>query len=140
MEEEDRVAGAGEGIVLETADGEVAGGVEERLGLGAVDLPAVGALFEAVDVIAAQQVLHVRRASLLAPEEVDVAGQAAGVVFEGVLDRASVAISHQAGCGQVADEVGGAGRQDIRVEAEVNLKVAGVRVANNTQGRGWVVS
>jgi hypothetical protein len=132
MEVEDRVAGAGEGIILQTTDGKVAGGVEEWLRLCAVDFPSVGAFFEAVHVRAAEEVLHILDAELVAPEEVDVAGKAARIVFEGFVDGACSAVARDlfsggagvdADVGHIAGEVGfwGGGSED-RVHAEVNLE------------------
>lgn len=74
VEVEDRIAGAGEGIVLEATDGEVTGGVEERLRLGAIDFPSVGAFLEAIDISAAEEEFDVLGAHLVGPEQVDVAG------------------------------------------------------------------
>jgi hypothetical protein len=91
MEVEDRITRAGKGIVLQPTDGEVTGGVEEWLGQGAIELPSVGAFLEAVDVVAAEEKFHVLGAHLVAPEEVDVAGEAARVVLEGVGDAAGEA-------------------------------------------------
>lgn len=82
VEVKGRVAWAGKGIVRQTADDEVARGVEDGLRWRRVagDLPAVGALFEAVDVSAAEEELDVGCLGLVGPEEVDVAGQGSGVV------------------------------------------------------------
>lgn len=76
VEIEGRVAGAGEGIVRQAPNHEMARGVEDglRWGREAGEFPAVGAPFEAVDVGAAEEELDVGGLGLVGPEEVDVAG------------------------------------------------------------------
>ena len=113
----DRIAGAGEGVVLQTADGEVAGRVD--LGFAASDVPAVlrcrvlvlpsvGALFEAPGVGAGQKVLDVASRSLLAPVKIDVARQTARVVLQrAFVDTGIVLRDRRRGQGVH-------GRQDIR--------------------------
>jgi hypothetical protein len=79
---EERIAGTGEGIILQTTDGKVASSVHVWLGDGGREFPSVGTFFEADDIVAAEEEFHILGAKLVAPEEVDVAGQTAGVVFE----------------------------------------------------------
>lgn len=86
VEVEDGIAGTGEGIILQTTDGKVAGSVEDWLGQSAIEFPSVGAFFEAVDIVAAEEEFHILCTDLVAPEEVDVAGQTAGVVLECIVD------------------------------------------------------
>lgn len=76
-----RIAGTGELIVLQSADGEVAGGMEARL-LRIRGYPAIRRLVQAFHVLAIEEVFDVRRFGLVAPEEADVTGEGPGVVFE----------------------------------------------------------
>jgi hypothetical protein len=87
MEVEGRITGTGEGIILQTTEGKVASRVHEWLGHGGIEFPSVGTFFEAVDIVAAEEEFQILNSSLVAPEEVDVAGQTAGVVAESVGDR-----------------------------------------------------
>ncbi len=86
MEVEDGITRTGERVILQATNGKVTGSVQKWLGQGAIDLPSVGTFFEAVNIWAAEEVLHILYADLLAPEEVDVAGQTARVVFECLVD------------------------------------------------------
>lgn len=122
---EDGVARAGEGVVLQAADGKVAGRVD--LGLAAAHvaavgggrvgiLPAVRALLEAGHVRAVEQVLDVASTRLPAPVQIDVACQAARVVAQ----RALVLARLVAGQGRYGQGAGGG--EDVGRQAEVNLR------------------
>jgi hypothetical protein len=87
MQIEDWVSRARKWIILEAADGKVASSVDQRLRLISGEFPAVGALFKAVDVGAGEQELDIGGMRLVAPEEVDVSGQAAWVVLQGWVDE-----------------------------------------------------
>jgi hypothetical protein len=73
VEIENGIAWASEWIILEPTNGEVAGGVDERLGYIGRLLPAIGTFLEAVDCGASEEIFDVRYVSLVAPEEIDVA-------------------------------------------------------------------
>ncbi len=86
VEVEDGIAGTSEGIILEATDGEVTGGVEERLRQGAIEFPSIRTFLEAVDIAAAEEEFNVLGAHLVGPEKIDVARQTAGIVVEGLAD------------------------------------------------------
>ena len=107
-----RIPRAGKGIVLLAPHGKVASGMQEGLRDRAIEFPTVGALFEAVDVVAAEQELDVLGADLVAPEQVDVASQAARIVLKRVVDgirfaEGGGAFLVRGGEGAVGGEIGG---------------------------------
>lgn len=90
-----RVSRAGKRIVGESTDGEVTGGVEDRLRDATGELPAIGTFLKAFNIGAAEEELDIARLGLFAPEQVDVASQASWVIVKsraghravGIVDR-----------------------------------------------------
>ena len=96
MEVEDWIARTGKGIILQSTNSEVAGSVEKWLGSTLFEFPPIRAFLKAVDIVTAEKEFHILDAELIAPIEVDVAGETAGVVLKSFIDDA-------AGCAEGGD-------------------------------------
>lgn len=85
------VAGAGKGIVGQTADDVVAGRVQARRRLR--QLQFVGALLQAIDVRTAKQNLDVALLGLLAIEGIEIARETSRVIVQDLAHRDVIVVN-----------------------------------------------
>lgn len=133
MEVEDRIARTGKGIILQPTHGEMTSSVEEGLRLTLIEFPSVRAFLKAVDIVTAEKEFHILDADLIAPKEVDVARQTAGVVLKSVIDDAAgcaegrdalfVGASKGTRRRQITGQVDPGDWQYCRRETEVDLEI-----------------